>query len=53
MENKRNVGRPKKNKTITPGLRIDHATWVKFTEKHPKMANKMFNEWVKDMIKDT
>lgn len=44
------IGRPTKPKSVTPGLRVDAKTWAAFTAKYPRMANKMFNEWVKSLL---
>jgi len=48
---KKKAGRPKKYKTITPGLRIDSKVWTELTEKYPRSVNKMFTEWVSELLK--
>lgn len=39
-------GRPKSDKTITPGLRIDADKWKSVSAKHKGKINKMFNDWI-------
>ena len=48
MKNK--AGRPSKPKTITPGLRIDKEKWNLASDKFPKKINKMFNEWIDNLL---
>lgn len=49
-KNKPGAGRPKGEPTITPGLRIKRSLWKSFVEAYPGQANRMFTEFVTEMI---
>lgn len=48
--NKKTVGRPKGEPTITPSLRVSKTKWNALKAKYPKKVNKMFNEWVNEQL---
>lgn len=51
MEEKKSAGRPKGKPTCKPSLRCDLSDWESFKSLHKGKVNKMFNQWVKEQIK--
>lgn len=49
-EPKRKPGQPKKDPTIKPSLRISVKDWEAMKAKYPNQTNKMFKDWVSQML---
>lgn len=42
-------GAPKKDPTITPGLRVNKEKWKAIQAKYPRQINKLFNQWLETL----